>query len=284
VQFWQQPTLSLNCYAFLLTTTGGWDLFKTVNGQDALLGSSHNAAIHRGPGASNTLEVRTTLGHLELFVNGAWVGQINDATFTHGLTALFGDSGGEVVFTTLLMSGQADASPAPPPGSVLTHDSLTSDLGNLPPDSTAFQSDGYHLTGSSISPYGYNDLTDVNIAVTVRHTGGDPGDLFGIALRYAQHGNAYLFVMTPDGGVGLLQVANYRFTVIAGFKPGVITRTGVGAVNTLEVRATGSRFECYVNNVSVGVASDSTYAAGLPGLVSSGGETVFSDLDMTAGS
>lgn len=284
VQFWQQPTLSLNCYAFLLDTAGGWQLFKTVNNQDTVLVSSHNAAIHRGTGATNTLEVRATVGRIELFVNGASVGRANDSTFTHGRTALFGDPGGEIAFTTLLISGQADTSPAPPPGSVLTHDPLTSDLGNLPPDPTAFQADGYHMTGSAVAPYGYNNLAEVNIAVTERHTGSDAGDIFGIALRYAQHGNGYLFVMTPDGSVGFLKLANYRFTLVEAFKPGVIIRTGSGAVNTLEVRATGSRFECYLNNVDVGGASDRTFAKGLPGLVSVGGETAFTDLYMTSGS
>jgi hypothetical protein len=105
----------------------------------------------------------------------------------------------------------------------------------------------------------------VNLAVTTQTGDGTPADVFGIARRYAQQGDAYLFVVAPVGSMGLLKVANYCFTLISAFKSRGITRVGIGAVDTREVRAIGSRFECYTNNVGVGAASGSTYSTGVPG-------------------
>jgi hypothetical protein len=202
------------------------------------------------------------------------------------MTALYADPSGEVLYTYFNVTGQADPSPAPPPGSVLINDPLNSDQGNLPNDGTQFQQDGYHMTGDFIAPYGYNNAAAANsdIAVTAIHSAGSTTDAIGIAFRHGSPGNSYLFVLSTNGGMGFFKLVHSRFTLISAFKPGVITRTGNGAINTLEVRAQGSAFSFYLNDVNVGSAEDSTFSAGLPGLVSLGGETVFTDFYVTSGS
>jgi hypothetical protein len=75
-QFWQQPTLSLNCYAFLLNGGGHWSLFRTVNDKDTELASSSSSAIHTGAGATNTLEARAVGPHRAVHQwRGGWPGE-----------------------------------------------------------------------------------------------------------------------------------------------------------------------------------------------------------------
>jgi hypothetical protein len=288
IQFRQLPILKLNCYAFLVDTSGNWAVFKTVNDQDTELAPfTRNAAIKQGTQATNILEVRATGGHFEFFVNGTRVGQVNDSTFTRGFTGLFANSDGEAVFANLVIKGPGDTTKTlpPPPGTLIFNDPLTSDLGNLPPpDQTSFfSSDGYHMATSSVASYAYRDWTNASIQVTVRHLQGDISDIFGIAFRHDDQGNAYLFVITTDGRAAFLKLVNHNLIALRFFHATRIIRTGLHAVNTLEVRANGSHFECFINDVDVGSVDDATFATGKPGLVNDGGESAFSNFMMSAG-
>ena len=60
-----------------------------------------------------------------------------------------------------------------------------------------------------------------------------------------------------------------------------VQRTASAPVSDQQIRVVNVNGEY---NVGVGVASDNTYSTGSPGLVSLGGETVFTDLYITSGS
>jgi hypothetical protein len=281
LQFRQQPSTELSCYAFVIDTNGSWAFFKTVENQDTeLVPFTKDAAIRSGMQTTNALEVRANAGHIELFVNGTRVGQVNDTTFASGFTGLYAGSRGEAVFSNLLIRGPGGAPKLMPPGSLIFNDPLTSDLGNLPPagsSSDAFVADGYDMTTSSVAPYGYRDFTDANIQVTVKHLDGDTSDSYGIAFRHSDGGTSYLFLITYTGAAGFLKLANHHLTVIQLFHPGVVMRTGLRAANTLQVQANGSHFEFFINGANVGAADDTSFVSGSPGLASVGGETIFSD-------
>lgn len=279
VQIWQQPSEKLNCYAFLLDISGHWAFVKTVNDQDtALADFTANAAIKTGLQATNTLEVRASAGHIVLFVNGTRVGQVDDTTFTRGFTGLHGDSDGEVAFSNLIIKG-SDTSKLLPPGNLTFQDPLTSDLGNLPSgdQSTDFEADGYHIRASVMAPYAYRDFGDADIQVTLKQLKGGSGSGGGIGFRHARAGDAYFFIISASGRAVFVREVNYRFIAVQEFHPTLCLRRGLGATNTLEVRATGTHFAFFINGTQVGEADDSTYASGTPGLINIGGETVFSD-------
>jgi hypothetical protein len=65
-----------------------------------------NPAIHAGIGATNTLEVRITGGHFDLYVNGTKVGQADSSTYpnTGGHASVECDNNIEVVYTNLMLA------------------------------------------------------------------------------------------------------------------------------------------------------------------------------------
>jgi hypothetical protein len=65
-----------------------------------------NPAIHAGLGATNTLEVRITGGHFDLYVNGTKVGQADSSTYpnTGGHASLECGDNIEVVYTNLTLA------------------------------------------------------------------------------------------------------------------------------------------------------------------------------------
>ncbi|HEX9037820.1 MAG TPA: hypothetical protein VF808_12615 [Ktedonobacterales bacterium] len=281
IQFWQQPTLKLTCYAFIVNAAGQWAFYKTVNDKDTLLAPfTSNTAIKTGVGATNALTVRAVAGHIELFANGVDLGHVDDSTFTQGLTGLISGSSAEVAFTNLVIRGPGDLTPPPPPqsnpGSVFS-DPLTSDLGNLPPGSD-FESDGFHDSGYYISPYGYNTPSDVVMQVTALRQTGGPDDAVGLAFHHTSAGHAYGFVVTTSGSALFVKFADSQIFILAEFHPGVLMRRGVGASNTLEAQVIGSQFTFYINGAKVGSAHDTAYGAGQVGLIVLGGQVVFSHL------
>jgi len=70
--------------------------------------------------------------------------------------------------------------------------------------------------------------------------------------------------------------------LLDGKRPDLI-KSGSGATNTLEARATGTHFVCSINGVKVGEVDDSTDASGDIGLAGSddGSDVVYTNFSLT---
>jgi len=94
-----------NYYIFGIDSNGKWVFFKVVNDKVTdILPFAPHVAIHKGLGAANTLEAHALGSHFDFFVNGAQVGQADDATFASGITGVAGASGSEIVFRDFTLS------------------------------------------------------------------------------------------------------------------------------------------------------------------------------------
>ncbi len=94
-----------NLYTFGVTPAGEWAFVKTVNDTTTVVaGPRSSDAVHTGLNTSNTLEVRASGAHFDLFVNGTQVGTADDSTFAAGLCGLFADPGIESAFTEFQVS------------------------------------------------------------------------------------------------------------------------------------------------------------------------------------
>lgn len=82
-------------YEFRINSNSLWFMDKYVNGSPTVLvPHTVNAAIKPGLSVVNTLLVRAHGTHLQFFVNGIELGQLNDSTFSSGEIGLRGPSPG----------------------------------------------------------------------------------------------------------------------------------------------------------------------------------------------
>jgi hypothetical protein len=167
------------------------------------------------------------------------------------------------------ISGGPSAGPTPTSTPyIIFFDPLTSAKYEWPNDShCAFASDGYHVIGdySCYAPTG--DLDDGAISVDVKQISGADNHFYGLALRRASAGNRYDFVITSNGYWTFDKSVNNKFTDILPYVPTQAIHTGLNATNTLKVVAHLTHFTFFINGVQVGQADDTTYSAGLAGVV-----------------
>jgi|GEM_PF-3175293 len=135
----------------------------------------------------------------------------------------------------------------------------------------SMRGDGYHITDNNICFLAGAPIRDSYITVTVVQTVGVDDLSYGITLRRADKGSYYSFEIDGSGrwyfyksavdsnGVPVL-------TLLASHADNPSIHTGLHQSNTLQVRATGPRFEFFVNDVKVGQVNDSSYAQGVIGL------------------
>jgi hypothetical protein len=100
-------------YSFEIDGSGRWYFYKSAvdtSGSPVLtLLASHadNPSINKGLFHSNTLQVRATGAHFELYVNNVKVGQVNDASYAAGAVGLGGNDQLEVVYTNFILTQRA---------------------------------------------------------------------------------------------------------------------------------------------------------------------------------
>ena len=135
----------------------------------------------------------------------------------------------------------------------------------------SIRDDGYHVTGNNICFLAGAPIGDSYITVTVLQIAGVEDLSYGITLRRASAGNYYSFEIDGSGRWYFYKSALDSndapvLTLLASHADNPSINKGLFHSNTLQVRATGSHFEFFVNNVKVGQANDSSYAQGTIGL------------------
>jgi hypothetical protein len=134
-------------------------------------------------------------------------------------------------------------------------------------DHCAFKPDGYHITASYVCFAPPRDVGDVDVTVTVKQISGPTNAFFGIALRSSlQVNDSYAFEVDANGKWAFDVFNGDDATSVVDVTPNAAIKTGLGVTNVLRVRAVGSHFTFFVNDVQVGQADDSTYTSGLLGL------------------
>jgi hypothetical protein len=142
-------------------------------------------------------------------------------------------------------------------------------------DHCAFKPDGYHITASYVCFAPPRDVGDVDVTVTATQVSGPITKFFGISLRSALTvGDAYAFEVDSNGKWAFDVIKGDNATSLVDVTPNAAIKTGLGASNTLRVRAVGSHFTFFVNGVQVGQVDDATYASGLLGLFGEDGMDV----------
>src|SRR5262249_40920082 len=142
-------------------------------------------------------------------------------------------------------------------------------------DHCAFQSDGYHITASFVCFAPPRDVGDVDVTVTAKQVSGPTNKFFGIALRSASLVNdSYAFEVDANGKWAFDVFKGDDATSLVDVTANPAIKSGLGAINTLRVRAVGSHFTFFVNDVQVGQADDSTFSSGLLGLFGEDGMDV----------
>lgn len=88
-----------NAYEFLIDSNSKWRFGKEANGAYTdIIPYQFNAAIKGGLNVKNTLLMRIKGSHFDFYVNGTKVGQVDDTTYTSGLSGLVGNDNIDVAY------------------------------------------------------------------------------------------------------------------------------------------------------------------------------------------
>lgn len=161
---------------------------------------------------------------------------------------------------------------ATPPQNVTVQDPLTKRSTRWAEDQDcSMRDDGYHVTGNNICFLAGAPIRDSYITVTILQIAGVEDLSYGVTLRRASAGNYYSFEIDGSGRWYFYKSALDSndapvLTLLASHDDNPSINKGLFHSNTLQVRATGSHFEFFVNNVKVGQANDASYAQGTIGL------------------
>jgi hypothetical protein len=201
-------------------------------------------------------------------------------TVAHGAQG-FGSLGG--------LGGAANVGPAPtstiPPRVVVYSSPLDiHTTGWEHQDGCNFEADGLHVTDNFTCFAPITEQTDVEVSVTLKQISGPTFKWAGgISLR-STPATAYQFVATSDGSWAFFKcLKDQQYCTPLVQKDSSVLHTGLGATNTLDITARGSHFEFAINGTASGSFDDTTFPAGIEGVVGNDGvEVVFTNLTITA--
>jgi hypothetical protein len=183
-------------------------------------------------------------------------------------------------------SSTINGTPVPtstPVPSYIFQDSLSSNSNNWIDDSNCFfKSGSYHIASGYICYAPTNDVADAVGKVTVQQLSGDNTTGYGIVFRRPSQGNYYQFLIDSNGKWAFLKTVSGNTTTLADFQANSAIKSGLNTSNTIAVKAVGSNYTFFVNDVQVGQFSDTTFtAAGSWGLTGSDGlEVVYTNFSL----
>jgi hypothetical protein len=267
---------------------------------------------YTGAATGKTLELDVDGSLLQLFLNGSLVASANDSTFATGGVGIM-TSGGAVVVSNF------NAAPiTPPTASNPFTDNFSTQGSSVITSSANGQLDndwvnqfGYFATtgtgtataatntalatvnGFNAPPTTSNPFTDTfstqgtyaNEEVSLTIDTLTTGQQAGLVARYNGPGLANMYY-----GMIVATSANTYTAYISLNVNGVVTPlisqnyTGTATGKTLEFDAGGSSLQLYLNSSLVASASDSTFATGGVGMLTSGAQVVVSDFNASANS
>lgn len=197
--------------------------------------------------------------------------------------------GALVAGTGLVPAATPTANAGPTPAVLQTYVSSLTTLGaaNWANDGhCAPKTDGYHIVGNFVCSAPFGTSTNLDISVRVKQTSGTVLAPYGVVWRATQSGTsvgtAYEFAVDGNGKWVFMKSTGGSSKQVVPYTANAVIKRGLGAINTLEVRAQGPTFTFLVNGKQVGKVTDSTIAAGgrcgLAGFT--GIEVVFSNFSL----
>ena len=176
------------------------------------------------------------------------------------------------------------AATATPVESVKYQDALTSNDRQWPVSSHCrFTSGGYEVSGSFICYAPPSALGAVTISVRARQVGGPADQFYGILLRGVSDTHFYFFGVNAQQQWTFSQVVNGDGNPIVAPTTNNHINAGLNASNTLTVRAQGSHFVFYINDVQVGEADNQALSSGRMALTTLAGglDVIFNDFKVS---
>ena len=183
---------------------------------------------------------------------------------------LGGSPTGQPTVTRLTNSAATSSPPTATPISTVTpttiyRSSLLAPDPRWEPDQNCFfASDGFHVTANLACQSPVRDQSNVDVSVQMKQISGAPTDLNGIEVRRSgSPASLYEFDIDAKGEWQFEKcIGSFDNCNVLGNGSNSAIRTGVGATNTVEVRAVGSQFTLLVNGTQVGHADDTSLASG----------------------
>lgn len=185
--------------------------------------------------------------------------------------------------------GGTVTAPTTPPGTpapaVLYQNTFTvpdADWADQP--GACFSKDGaYHVADNyrCFAPMGVQ--YDFDVTVQVRQLTGSTRGGYGLSIRDSKQSQKfYLFLIDSNGKWAFLRDDVNGSKELVPFTSSTAITGGLNTVNTIEVRASGSQFEFFINGTNVGRADDVSYRSGYIALYASEGiEVAFNNLIIT---
>lgn len=175
----------------------------------------------------------------------------------------------------------APTATATPSKTILYQNTFTSEAADWGNDTNCFLgTGGYHVKDGYIcnAPVGVQINTDVTVGV--KQASGATNEPYGIALRITRSPfSDYEFDVDALGHWTFLRCDANTCDHLVDFSVAASIHGGLNTTNTLEINATGSHFDFFINGTKIGQANDATYPSGLVGLAGAyQGECVFSNL------
>lgn len=183
-------------------------------------------------------------------------------------------------YTPSVRTGVSNTAGAPAGMHLILRDTMLGTNDGWANDSHCFfGSDGYHVKDGYICYAPTSAFADGSVAVTTKQVFGSIHYYYGIVLRRISKGNYYAFSVDSNGYWAFIRVVNDKTSIVGNQHTSAAIKTGIGASNTLEVRASGTHFQFFINSTPVGEADDSTYSSGKVGVDGGGSglETVFTN-------
>lgn len=160
---------------------------------------------------------------------------------------------------------------ATPVEHIIFTDALTAPVHPWRIDAThcLFKGGSYHILADFICQAPIGIQSDTAITVQVRQVTGTVRAFFGISLRFAGAGNFYTFLITSNSTWLFARYVNGKLAYLIPETVNIAIKPGLNASNTLLVRVKGAHFDFFINGTQVGEANDSSFSAGLLGLIGS---------------
>jgi hypothetical protein len=192
--------------------------------------------------------------------------------------ALLAGCGGQTTVKGPTPPNTAVATATLAPG-VVFQDNLTTDTNRWADGNHSIvKADGLHIIGGYYIYVPFTPPADVEVSVRSKRILGPDTGGYGIVMRRTP-GNRYEFDITGKGEWYVLKQVNKQFSSLVDPTPNAAIKTSLNATNTLKVRAQGSHFEFWVNDLKVGEVTDAANAGGAFGLDGDNGlEVVYTDL------
>ena len=261
-------------------------IFLDVNGVFTPLISQS----YTGTTTGKTLEFDVVGSSLQLFLNGSLVADANNSTFATGSVGMLTSGAAVAVsnFNAAPITQQTASNPFTDTFSTQGSSAITSTANGQLDNSWVNQFGYFTTSGTGTATAGnpfaslatVNGISNANEAVSLTINSLMPGQQVGLAARYSGSGLGSMYYGSIVPTSANSYTAAIFVNVNGAFTPLFSQNyTGTTTSKTLEFDVVGSSLQLFLNGSLVAYASNSTFATGGVGMLTSGGAVVVSNFN-----